>query len=221
MDGVIGVDDGRSHSAAPAVRRWIAGSAVVVIAAAVAFVIVGVVAGAPVADAPWQPVTGVSSTAGPEAARRLDRLRPRGQVVVIDTARGRFRVMRDGAVLHEAACSAGSGTVLKEPGGRVWVFDSPLGERRVVSKRRDPIWIKPDWAFVEEGTQPPDDPAARRDDVSLGDYALSLGDGYLIHGTLFQSLLGQPVTHGCIRLADGDLEYVWRTVAVGDRVYLY
>jgi L,D-transpeptidase YbiS len=57
--------------------------------------------------------------------------------------------------------------------------------------------------------------------VSLGEFALSLGDGYLIHGTLFQSLLGQPVTHGCIRLADEDLEYVWRTVAVGDRVYLY
>jgi len=192
-----------------------------VAAAAGLAVVAGAVAGAPVADAPWERVAAAVETTGGDGQRRLDRVRPRGLVVVIDTARGRFRVMRDGAVLRETTCSAGSGTVLKEPGGRVWVFDSPLGERRVVSKRRDPIWVKPDWAFVEEGTTPPDDPAARRDDVSLGDYALSLGDGYLIHGTLFQSLLGQPVTHGCIRLADEDLEYVWRTVAVGDRVYLY
>ncbi|MCU0302501.1 MAG: L,D-transpeptidase [Thermoanaerobaculales bacterium] len=158
---------------------------------------------------------------GRDAVRRLRRQPPRGLIVVIDTARGRLWLERGGEVLREAACSAGSGTVLVEPGNRVWVFDTPTGERRVIEKRRNPVWIKPDWAFVEEGTLPPEDWRARRDDVSLGDYALSLGDGYLIHGTLFQSLLGQPVTHGCIRLGDEDLEYVWQTVGVGTRVYLY
>ncbi len=98
---------------------------------------------------------------------------------------------------------------------RRWANDGSL------YKQRNPVWTKPDWAFVEEGTLPPSNPADRRDDVSLGDYSLSLGDGYLIHGTLFQSLLGQPVTHGCIRLGDEDLEYVWRTVRVGTRVLLY
>lgn len=158
----------------------------------------------------------------PATLRRLSRQRPRGVIVIVDSARGRLRVERNGELLREAVCSAGSGTVLREPnGGRVWVFDTPLGERGVIGKTRDPVWTKPDWAFIEEGMSPPDSWRERVDDVSLGDYSINLGDGYLIHGTLFQTLLGQPVTHGCIRLGDKDLEYVWRTVPVGARAYLY
>ncbi|MGE4587261.1 MAG: L,D-transpeptidase, partial [Mangrovibacterium sp.] len=55
----------------------------------------------------------------------------------------------------------------------------------------------------------------------LGEYALSLGDGYLIHGTLYQRFLGLPVTHGCIRMNDGDLETVFKTLPVGARVFIY
>jgi L,D-transpeptidase ErfK/SrfK len=196
--------------------------AAVAVAGALA-VVVGAAVGGTVHQTPLRTMTGSEVTRPPDRAvvRRLARLVPLGRIVVIDSARGRLRVLRNGIEERSAACSAGSGTILVEPGARVWVFDTPLGERRVVEKRRDPIWTKPDWAFVEEGTLPPKDWSERRDDVSLGDFALSLGDGYLIHGTLFQSLLGQPVTHGCIRLGDEDLEYVWRTVDVGTRVYLY
>jgi L,D-transpeptidase YbiS len=112
--------------------------------------------------------------------------------------------------------------VLVHPSGKkVWTFDTPLGERRVIRKVRDPIWTKPDWAFVEEGFEPPENYSLRVDRVSLGDYALYLGDGYIIHGTLFQTLLGQGVTHGCVRLGDEDLEFVYQTIPVGARVYLY
>ena len=202
-------------------RRWVV-TAVGVAASVVTLILIGLLAGSPVKVVAWPPPCEVAPVAAvPNAVGRLLQQTPKGMVVIIDTARGRLQLMRDGVVLRDAACSAGSGTILREPGDRIWVFDTPLGERRVLSKQRDPVWTKPDWAFVEEGTLPPTDPAARRDDVSLGDYSLSLGDGYLIHGTLFQSLLGQPVTHGCIRLGDEDLEYVWRTVRVGTRVLLY
>jgi L,D-transpeptidase YbiS len=50
---------------------------------------------------------------------------------------------------------------------------------------------------------------------------MSLGDGYLIHGTLYQRQLGMPVTHGCIRLGDEDLEAVFQSLSVGSRVYIY
>jgi lipoprotein-anchoring transpeptidase ErfK/SrfK len=156
------------------------------------------------------------------AADRLAALRPRGRHIVIDTYRNRLLVYDGDTLLHEAVCSTGSGTVLVHPSGKkVWTFDTPLGERRVISKVKDPIWTKPDWAFIEEGFEPPKDPSLRVDRVSLGDYALYLGDGYIIHGTLFQTLLGQGVTHGCVRLGDKDLEYVYQTIPVGARVYLY
>jgi len=55
----------------------------------------------------------------------------------------------------------------------------------------------------------------------LGDYALSLGDGYLIHGTLYQRYLGLPVTHGCVRLGDKELEIVYQALKVGSKVFIY
>ncbi len=149
-------------------------------------------------------------------------LAPRGVYLTVDTYANRLRVYRSGTLLREAICSTGSGIVLKDPvGDRTWVFDTPLGERRVQRKVRNPVWIKPDWAFVEQGFLPPKDFRQRVDDVSLGDYGLYLGDGYIIHGTLFQTLLGRPLTHGCIRLGDEDLEYVYRNTPVGARVFLY
>jgi len=211
---VPGVEPARSRRC-----LWGALGVAVVVAAALT---AGSVAGGAVRSVTWaadDTATGLDP--GRDAVRKLQRLQPKGLIVVVDTARGRLRVERRGEILRDASCSAGSGTILVEPGNRVWVFDTPIGERTVVEKRRNPVWIKPDWAFVEEGMQPPESWRARRDDVSLGDYALSLGDGYLIHGTLFQTLLGQPVTHGCVRLGDEDLEYVWRTVGVGTRVYLF
>ncbi|MCB1054220.1 MAG: L,D-transpeptidase [Acidobacteria bacterium] len=159
-----------------------------------------------------------------KAARAaLERQKPRGVYVVVDTYDGRLRVFRGDQRLREAVCSAGSGGALVDPrSGRLWVFRTPLGERRVQRKAVDPVWVKPDWAFIEEGYAPP--PLGHRDRVdtfSLGGYGLYLGDGYIIHGTIFQTLLGRRVTHGCVRLGDDDLRYVYDKVPVGARVYLY
>ena len=38
----------------------------------------------------------------------------------------------------------------------------------------------------------------------MGDYALGIGSGYFIHGTLYKRLLGRNVSHGCVRLGDED-----------------
>ena len=152
----------------------------------------------------------------------IDHYQPRGLYIVVDTFRNRLRVMRGTEVLRSAICSTGTGVELRDPrNGHVWVFDTPLGERVVERKTRNPVWAKPDWAFIEEGYLPPKDPSERFDSYSLGDYGLYMGDGYIIHGTLFPSLLGRRVTHGCIRLGDKDLEYVYHNAPLGTRVYLY
>jgi L,D-transpeptidase YbiS len=157
-----------------------------------------------------------------EISKGLTKLQPKSPYVVVDTVGNRLAVVADGTVERIAACSTGSGTTLRDPQtGQVWVFETPIGVHKVRNKRRDPVWVKPDWAFIEEGLRPPRRRSERFDDVSLGDYALDLGDGYLIHGTLFQSLLGRGVTHGCIRLGDADLEYVFRRIPVGTTVFIY
>jgi L,D-transpeptidase YbiS len=172
---------------------------------------------------PAAEVAAAAASDGPgRPAQELRALAPRGVYLVVDSFDNRLRVYRNGRLLREAVVSSGSGAILRDPqSGREWVFDTPRGERVVERKVKNPIWVKPDWAFIEEGYLPPEDPKSRYDDFSLGDYALYIGDGYILHGTLFQTLLGKSVTHGCIRVGDADLRFLYRHVPVGARVYLY
>jgi lipoprotein-anchoring transpeptidase ErfK/SrfK len=176
--------------------------------------------------APAPPEVGLDDahlrTRAVRAAEALESERPEGSYIVIDTYRNRLQLFKKGELLRSAVCSTGTGIVLKDPrNGHTWIFDTPLGERVIETKKKNPVWAKPDWAFVEEGELPPKDNNERFDNVSLGDYAMYMGDGYIIHGTLFPSLLGRRVTHGCVRLGDQDLEFVYHNAPIGTRVYLY
>ena len=55
----------------------------------------------------------------------------------------------------------------------------------------------------------------------LGRYALDLGDGYLIHGTADPKSIGRAVTHGCIRLGDMDISWLYWNVPKGTPVHIY
>ena len=55
----------------------------------------------------------------------------------------------------------------------------------------------------------------------LGHFRLALGDGYLFHGTPYANSVGSSVTHGCMRLADDDIEWMYENVPVGTRVYIF
>lgn len=157
-----------------------------------------------------------------QLAAALDKARPDRTYLVVDQTQNRLYVKQDGKVLHEAVCSAGSGIVLKESSGkRTWVFDTPRGRFRVTNRRENPVWKKPDWAFVEEGKPIPRNDADRFEYGTLGEYALNLEDGYMIHGTLYTRLLGRSVTHGCIRLGKDDLRAVWKAAPIGTPVFIY
>jgi L,D-transpeptidase ErfK/SrfK len=163
--------------------------------------------------------------ASPEAQiRRLDarlqKFMPHGRFIVVDRTHNRL-YLRDGdQVLLDAKCSSGSGMLLKF-GEQQWIFDTPRGHFRVLSKHDDPVWKKPDWAFIEEGKPVPEDPGERMEENVLGEHALYLGDGYMIHGTLYERLLGYSVTHGCIRLGRQDLQKLYESVPEGTHVYIY
>ena len=153
---------------------------------------------------------------------KLARLAPRGLYIVIDQTNNRLYLRKDDEVVLDATCSAGSGMVLKEgDGGRQWVFDTPRGRFQVLSRIENPIWKKPDWAFVEEGEPIPRNAAERFEAGTLGEYAFYFGNGYMIHGTLYERLLGRSVTHGCIRLGRDDLRALWAKVPQGTFIYIF
>jgi len=55
----------------------------------------------------------------------------------------------------------------------------------------------------------------------LGHYRLKLGNGIQIHGTPYSNTIGASVTHGCVRMSDDDIAWMYENVPVGTKVYLY
>ncbi|MCX5797915.1 MAG: L,D-transpeptidase [Elusimicrobia bacterium] len=156
--------------------------------------------------------------------RRQVGQRVRGSLhVVVDAKVNKLYLKKGLKLLWQADCSVGrGGTLVDAKTGRRWEFVTPRGEFRVIGKAESPEWTKPDWAYVEARSPipPPEDPS-RKVPGELGAYVLNLGDGYLIHGTLHEELLGRPASHGCVRLAAADLKKLYETVPVGTKVYIY
>jgi L,D-transpeptidase YbiS len=148
---------------------------------------------------------------------------PKGNYVVIDTAKNIIYLKNGDRILHHAVISTGSGKLLIDPSNqeRKWIFDTPRGEFKIKSKVVEPVWVKPDWAFIEEGEDIPKNYNDRMEPGVLGDYALGIGNGYFIHGTLYTRLLGKPVTHGCIRVGDDDLKVIYKSARIGTKVYIF
>ncbi|MEW5806789.1 MAG: L,D-transpeptidase [Acidobacteriota bacterium] len=155
--------------------------------------------------------------------KTLEAFMPKSEYIVIDSAYNRLYLRKGDKTLLDAVCSAGSGAILVDtPSGRKWVFDTPRGEFQILSKQENPVWKKPDWAFIEEGKQIPKEPSERFEYGMLGEYALYFSkNGYLIHGTLYERLLGKSITHGCIRVGRDDLRVLYQLTKIGTKVYAY
>ena len=142
--------------------------------------------------------------------------------LVVDTESNRLMMRQGNNVLLTTKVGTGSRQVVKEETGRDWYFESPTGSLTVLGKERNPVWIRPDWSYVEENMPvPPENDPERIVRGVLGKYALLLGNGYKIHGTKWTSLLGTHFTHGCVSVGDKDLETLYRTVKIGTKVYIY
>ena len=154
--------------------------------------------------------------------KALAKLQPDRPYIVIDTHANLIYLRTAEKILFKAECSTGSGGELVDSAtGNRWVFNTPKGVFKVKSKLTDPWWRKPDWAFIEENEKPPKKESERYDPEMLGDYALGFGDGYFIHGTIYERLIGVSVTHGCVRVGSDDLKKLYQRVNIGTSVYIF
>ncbi|HEX8616424.1 MAG TPA: L,D-transpeptidase [Thermoanaerobaculia bacterium] len=144
-----------------------------------------------------------------------------GTVVTIDVSTNQAFLFRDGQLVKSSLAATGSDKVLRK-GGKVWWFRTPRGRHTVVRKIVDPVWTKPDWAFLEEGKKvPPPDSPLRKERGTMGKYALDLGDRVMIHGTNDPKSIGKRASHGCIRLPNDMLKLLWNEVPVGTSVFVF
>jgi hypothetical protein len=204
---------------------------------------------------------------------------PSRAYIVVSIEDHRLWYRRGDTVLFTAPVATGSGKILETSGSVTrWRFETPRGRLAVVSLDTNPVWIPPDWYYVEEairrglgivkltrgtplqgpsgqtlsviGTDvvrrtkngkptpvpategkeivfggnlviPPFGTTQRKYHGVLGTHRLNLGDGYALHGTNKPETIGRSVSHGCVRLRNEDIAWLYANVVVGTPVYIY
>lgn len=199
--------------------------------------------------------------------------------IVVSIEDRRLWYRKGDELVFSTRVAVGSGkTLVKHDGRDEYKFDTPRGRLVVQSKDADPIWVPPDWHYLElakrkglglvhltrgmnipmpdgavltvvgsdvakkysdgrvipldvaEGREiivggniivPPYGTHQRRYDGVLGNHRLNLGDGYALHGTDDPTSIGHAVSHGCVRLRNEDIDFLYRIVPVGTPVFIY
>jgi len=106
------------------------------------------------------------------------------------------------------------GRVLDVRDDQVGVVDGKSGEF---------AYLPTDEEVIFDGTLfiPPIGTLNRRIEGELGRHMLDTGNGFLLHGTPDKASIGTAATHGCIRLRDADIAWLYDMIPVGTRVYIY
>ncbi len=184
------------------------------------------------------------------------------------------------STLYTTQVAVGSGKTLVQKRGtrQEYKFDTPRGRLVVQSKEMDPVWVPPDWHYVEQAKKkglgilpldrkktipagdgtviavdgndvvkrqpdgqeipleakdgheitaggnivvPPYGTNQRKYKGTLGGHRLNMGDGYALHGTDEPLSIGKAVSHGCVRLRNEDIAYLYTVVPVGTPVFIY
>ena len=121
---------------------------------------------------------------------------------LLKLTRGQTIPYPDGSVIEVE----GNDVVRKYPDGHVVPFDAAEGHEIIVGGN---VIVPP------YGTN------QRKYIGTLGTHRLNLGDGYALHGTDDPASIGKAVSHGCVRLQDEDIDYLYSIVPVGTPVFIY
>jgi len=218
-----------------------------------------------------------------DSLQRLMTSRPgapaKGPYVVVSIEDHRLWYRKGDSVIFTTQVATGSGKILESSGSvSRWRFETPRGRLVVVSRDTNPIWVPPDWYYVEEAIRrglgvvrlsrgqpltgpngavltvvgsdvvrrargeksapveasegkeivfggnlviPPFGTKQRKYPGVLGAYRLNLGDGYALHGTDKPDTIGRSVSHGCVRLRNEDIGWLYANVPIGTPVYIY
>ncbi|MDR0788119.1 MAG: L,D-transpeptidase [Gemmatimonadota bacterium] len=140
--------------------------------------------------------------------------------VVINLDENRLYFKQGDEILWSAPVGTGTGMrVITDDDD--WRFNTPTGHFQVQFKERDPVWIAPDWYFVENNLPVPSpNHPSRYMKGTLGVAAIYISPDVAIHGTNRPDLIGQRVSHGCIRLENRYALRLYHNVQVGTEVVI-
>lgn len=128
-----------------------------------------------------------------------------GPIVVVRRASNRLFLYRGNRYVRNFRVATGTSR-----------YPTPLGRFSIVVKWKNPWWYPPDsdWARDEDPIPPgPGNPLGTR---WMGISSPGVG----IHGTPDAASLGYSASHGCIRMAIPQAEWLFRYVSVGTPVFI-
>lgn len=114
-------------------------------------------------------------------------------VITVSTQENKVYARRDGQLVFEAICSTGKNETLRA-NGETMVFRTPIGRFRIKSKEENPMWVPPDWHYIEE---------ARKEglDVVRLDYGHPIADLYVSGKDVYSN--GSPIESGEVLVRGG------------------
>jgi len=98
-------------------------------------------------------------------------------VISVSTTENKVYARRNGQLVFEAVCSTGKNETLRA-GGRTMVFRTPIGRFRIISKEENPMWVPPDWHYIEEAQKEGLDVVRLQRGQRIGDLYVSGNEVY-------------------------------------------
>jgi L,D-transpeptidase ErfK/SrfK len=121
--------------------------------------------------------------------------------IVIDLGQRSLTLLQNDQVIQEFPVAIGQDD-----------WQTPIGTFRVQSMREDPHWQHP---ITRDSIGPgPDNPLGSRWIGFLEEGEFFIG----IHGTNQDTLIGQAVSHGCVRMFNKDIQTLYEKVKLGTPV---
>jgi lipoprotein-anchoring transpeptidase ErfK/SrfK len=128
-----------------------------------------------------------------------------GAVVVIRRTSNRLTLFEGPKVVRRFSVATGQAA-----------YPTPLGTFEIVIMERNPTWNPPDSDWAKDAKPIPPGPGNPLGTRWMGISSPAVG----IHGTPDAASLGYSASHGCIRMAIPDAEWLFEHVDVGTPVYI-
>jgi lipoprotein-anchoring transpeptidase ErfK/SrfK len=128
-----------------------------------------------------------------------------GHLIVIRRGSNRLTLWKGARLVRNFTVATGSAQ-----------YPTPTGEYEIVNMQRDPTWTPPDSDWAKDAKPIPPGPGNPLGTRWMGISSPAVG----IHGTPDAASLGYSVSHGCIRMAIPEAEWLFEQVDVGTPVYI-
>jgi lipoprotein-anchoring transpeptidase ErfK/SrfK len=109
--------------------------------------------------------------------KAIEDLQDSNFVITVSTQENKVYARRNGQLVFEAVCSTGKNETLYAD-GRTTVFRTPIGRFKILSKEEAPMWVPPDWHYIEEARKEGLQVVRLQRGQSLGDLTVSGNEVY-------------------------------------------